>query len=113
MILDTFFIILIAILIIVLIIKGLQLTITTIAKTSKDRYYNIYQGGEIIKARNRRYYSNLYTLIILFLILHVIVFLIASIALIQLNTSIGFEIMVFLIIFVYTIIIIRKGVNYS
>ena len=113
MMLESLFIILINILIILILLKIIQILVSKLAKTSKDRIHTIYQGGELLQARQRRYQSNLYTLIVLFLILHVMVFMIASIALVQMNLTIAFEMIIFLVIFVYTIIIIRKGVNYS
>ena len=113
MLLETLFLIVINILVFIFIIKLIQLLITKIANTSEDRFHTIYQGGELLQAKNRRYYSNLYVLIILFLILHIIVFLIATLALIEINSNVAVELVIFLLLFVYTIIIIRKGVNYS
>ena len=99
--------------IIITLIRIIQIWVSKIAKTSKDRFHSIYQGGEILEAKNRRYQSNLYILIILFLILHIIVFLVSTLALINITTNIAIELIFFLIVFVYTVIIIRKGVNYS
>ena len=113
LIIESLFIIVINIGIVILLIKVIQLWVSRLAKTSKDRFHSIYQGGEILEAKNRKYQSNLYVLIILFLLLHIIVFLISTLALIEITTNIAIELIFFTLIFLYAIIIIRKGVNYS
>lgn len=113
MIIESLSLIIINILFVLFIIKFLQYLISSQADTVSDRYHSIYQGGENIKAKFRRYSSNLYILVAIFLILHIIVFFILTLALVNnLNDSI-FEIGFFMSILIYTILIIRKGVNYS
>ena len=113
MLLETLFLVIINIVIILVLLKVLQTVVSHIAKTSEDRFHTIYQGGELLEAKNRRYYSNLYILIILFLILHIIVFLISTIALVSISSDIALTMIIFLLAFLYTVLIIRKGVNYS
>ena len=113
MLVETLLLVIVNIVIVLVLLKLLQTVVTHIAKTSKDRFHNIYQGGELLGAKNRRYYSNLYILILLFLILHIIVFLISTLALVNITSDVAIVMIGFLLAFLYTVLIIRKGVNYS
>ena len=64
--LDSLFFVVLDIVIVVVLIKLLQRIVSIIAKTTNPRFHNIYQGGELLKAKNRRYSSNLYILIVVF-----------------------------------------------
>ena len=112
MVLETIFLIIINIVILISILKIIQNYVSKLAKTSIDRYHNIYQGGELLNAKNRRYQTNLYILIIIFLILHILAFLLMTLAFVDIK-NIALGILIFMFIFVYILLMIRKGVNYS
>ena len=106
------FLVILNIVILVAIIKIIQRLVSNLAHTSKPMFHNIYQGGELLQAKNRKYQSNLYPLFVIFLILHVFVFLLISLVFINIKDNLPI-LALFIIIFIYTVVLIRKGVDYS
>lgn len=104
---------LLSILIILVVIKILEAYLVPVFAPHKERQDKLYQGGEAILSRIRKYRAEDYDLTIFFLILHVIGFLGASLYILNSfgQNPINWVTIAFGAIIFYTIIVVERAIR--